>query len=143
MRPRSASVLALPLAGLVLAACAGGTNGDVTGAEATPVQPASTSSIIPSAPAATLPPQQVGPTAGATETSRTPSSAGPAPSRESLLRADPSPAAAGAPGGGKVGADVGTVAHTFTLPSTEGVDVSLESYRGDRNVVLVFYRAYW
>ena len=28
----------------------------------------------------------------------------------------------------------------FTLPSASGSDVSLESYRGDKNVVLVYYR---
>ena len=36
------------------------------------------------------------------------------------------------------------VASKFTLPNArDGLDVSLESYRGDKNVVLVFYRGFW
>ena len=40
-------------------------------------------------------------------------------------------------------AEVGDMAPGFTLPSTAQVDRSLESYRGDKNVVVVFYRAFW
>ena len=40
-------------------------------------------------------------------------------------------------------AEVGDMAPGFTLPSTAQVDHSLESYRGDKNVVVVFYRAFW
>ena len=36
------------------------------------------------------------------------------------------------------------MAPTFELPDArDGLDVSLESYRGDKNVVLVFYRGFW
>ena len=42
-----------------------------------------------------------------------------------------------------VGTDVGDTAPGFTLASTAGVDRSLESYRGDKNLVVVFYRAFW
>ena len=35
-------------------------------------------------------------------------------------------------------------AHLFTLPNAQdGMQVSLESYRGQKNVVLVFYRGFW
>jgi len=34
-------------------------------------------------------------------------------------------------------------AHGFTLPSGLNGDVSLESYAGEQNVVLVFYRGFW
>ena len=38
----------------------------------------------------------------------------------------------------------GNMAHLFTLPNArDGMEVSLESYRGDKNVVLVFYRGFW
>ena len=38
----------------------------------------------------------------------------------------------------------GDVAPKFTLPNArDGMQVSLESYRGDKNVVLVFYRGFW
>ncbi len=38
----------------------------------------------------------------------------------------------------------GNIASKFTLPDArDGLDVSLESYRGDKNVVLVFYRGFW
>jgi peroxiredoxin len=31
----------------------------------------------------------------------------------------------------------------FTLPSAAGQNVSLASFAGDKNVVLVFYRGFW
>ncbi len=37
-------------------------------------------------------------------------------------------------------AEVGDMAPGFTLPSASGADVSLDSYRGDKSVVLVYYR---
>lgn len=37
----------------------------------------------------------------------------------------------------------GDVAPKFTLPSGTGESVSLDSFAGDRNVVLVFYRGFW
>ena len=42
-----------------------------------------------------------------------------------------------------VGTSVGDMAPGFTLPSTAGVDQALESYRGDKNLVVAFYRAFW
>ena len=38
---------------------------------------------------------------------------------------------------------VGDTAYRFDLPSTAGSRHSLESYHGESNVVLVFYRAFW
>ena len=35
------------------------------------------------------------------------------------------------------------VAQPFTLPSGLEGEVSLDSYAGERNVVLVFYRGFW
>ncbi|MCH7736659.1 MAG: hypothetical protein IH872_04565 [Chloroflexi bacterium] len=35
------------------------------------------------------------------------------------------------------------VAYTFTLPSGLRGEVSLETYAGKQNVVLVFYRGFW
>lgn len=35
------------------------------------------------------------------------------------------------------------MARLFTLPNASGGAVSLASYRGDSNVVVVFYRAFW
>lgn len=37
----------------------------------------------------------------------------------------------------------GDVAPKFTLPSATGDSVSLSTFAGDRNVVLVFYRGFW
>ena len=37
----------------------------------------------------------------------------------------------------------GDIAPMFTLPSASGDEVSLESFAGDKNVVLVFYRGFW
>jgi len=41
------------------------------------------------------------------------------------------------------GNDIDKAAHPFMLPSALGQEYSLESFRGDKNVVLVFYRAFW
>lgn len=38
---------------------------------------------------------------------------------------------------------VGDVAPDFSLVSLAGPVVTLSSFRGERNVVLVFYRGYW
>ena len=123
MVSRPALVLILPLAGLMLAACGGGSNdANVTGAAPPPqvstpsvVSPpsAAASSVAPSPTVESLPPP-TGPDPGVAQTSS-----------------------------GDVGADVGDVAYPFKLPSTDGVEVSLESYRGEQRVVLVFYRAFW
>ena len=37
----------------------------------------------------------------------------------------------------------GMLAPTFELPNAAGDTVSLASYAGDKNVVLVFYRGFW
>ena len=37
----------------------------------------------------------------------------------------------------------GKLAPTFELPNAAGETISLASYAGDRNVVLVFYRGFW
>ena len=37
----------------------------------------------------------------------------------------------------------GVVAPKFRLPSAAGESVSLASFAGDKNVVLVFYRGFW
>ena len=38
---------------------------------------------------------------------------------------------------------VGDVAPDFTLESLDGRFVTLSSYRGTKNIVLVFYRGHW
>ncbi len=38
---------------------------------------------------------------------------------------------------------VGTLAPDFTLESKEGAAVTLSSFRGRKDVVLVFYRGHW
>ena len=42
-----------------------------------------------------------------------------------------------------VGPGVGELAPAFMLPSISGSEVSLESYRDDKNLIVVFYRAFW
>ena len=39
--------------------------------------------------------------------------------------------------------DESDMASDFTLPNAHGGDVTLSQYRDDKNVVLVFYRAFW
>ena len=43
----------------------------------------------------------------------------------------------------QVGTNVSDLAPVFTLPSARTGEHALESFRGDKNVVLVFYRAFW
>ena len=38
---------------------------------------------------------------------------------------------------------VGAVAPDFTLPQYGGENVTLSQFRGNKNVVLVFYRGFW
>jgi len=42
-----------------------------------------------------------------------------------------------------LGNEVDDLAFAFTLPSAAGIDVSLDSFLGEKDVVLVFYRAFW
>jgi hypothetical protein len=42
-----------------------------------------------------------------------------------------------------VGTNAGDMAPAFTLKSATGGEHSLESYRGDKNLVVIFYRAFW
>jgi peroxiredoxin len=42
-----------------------------------------------------------------------------------------------------VGTLVGDVAPGFMLAAATGSGRSLDSYRGEKNVVVVFYRAFW
>ena len=41
------------------------------------------------------------------------------------------------------GVNVGDLAPTFMLAAASGADVSLESYRGNKHLVVAFYRAFW
>jgi peroxiredoxin len=41
--------------------------------------------------------------------------------------------------GGNMPADIGEVAPDFTLPSVSQGDISLDQYRGNKNVVLSFH----
>ena len=66
-----------------------------------------------------------------------PPTATPAPTAQALATSVP------AGGASWVGAEVGAIAPDFTLPSAAGGDVSLASYRGESNVVLIFYRGAW
>ena len=42
-----------------------------------------------------------------------------------------------------LGNDVGQLAVPFTLPSAQGPSYSLSSFQGNKNLVVVFYRAFW
>ena len=66
-----------------------------------------------------------------------------------VATAEPATAPAATPGGGSGSTGAadpepqGDIAPKFTLPSAAGDSVSLDSFAGDRNVVLVFYRGFW
>ena len=73
--------------------------------------------------------------AATTEPTPEPAAAAPEPEAQPT----PAPTAPSA----AVGYSVGNLAPEFTLPSATGSDVSIESYRGEKNLVVVFYRAFW
>ena len=66
-----------------------------------------------------------------------------------VATAEPATAPAATPGSGSGSTGAadpepqGDIAPKFTLPSAAGEPVSLDSFTGDRNVVLVFYRGFW
>lgn len=64
----------------------------------------------------------------------------PTPTLTPTVAPTPTPTPTPAP---PVGTAVGELAPGFTLPSAAGVDIALESFRGDKQVVLVFYRGFW
>ncbi|HCU72369.1 MAG TPA: hypothetical protein DGO43_00985 [Chloroflexi bacterium] len=47
------------------------------------------------------------------------------------------------PGQSTIGPEVGSIAPQFVLPNAAGGRVSLTDFQGRKNVVLVFYRAFW
>ncbi len=56
----------------------------------------------------------------------------------------PSPSAGvNAPSEAVTGNGVSDIAYGFALPNATGPGQSLASYRGAKNVVVVFYRAFW
>ena len=93
----------------------------------TPVPPAATSTPVP--PTAT--PTPVPPTATPT----------PVPPTATPTPVPPTATPTSVPE--NVGTLVGDVAPDFMLAAATGSGKSLESYRGEKNVVVVFYRAFW
>jgi len=69
--------------------------------------------------------------------------------QEDEMREEPDPIALGAADGHDLpGADldrvqVGDTAPDFSLVSLAGPPVTLSSFRGEKNVILVFYRGHW
>jgi hypothetical protein len=59
--------------------------------------------------------------------------------------AEPTATVSPADGSGEVafGNNVNDQPVQFTLPSAQGAEYSLAQFKGDKNVVLVFYRAFW
>ncbi|MSQ25144.1 MAG: redoxin domain-containing protein [Dehalococcoidia bacterium] len=112
---------------LVVAACGGGEGpaaGDARGMQATGVALEKAAQGQATAGTAIV---QVTP--GATATGATGATS---------KQATPGTGAAGA-----IGSLPGQAAIRFTLPSARGQEVSLAGYQGSKNVVLVFYRAFW
>ena len=56
---------------------------------------------------------------------------------ETVLASSPSPSQP------TTGSEVGSIAPQFVLPNAGGGQVRLTDFQGTKNVVLVFYRAFW
>ena len=69
----------------------------------------------------------------------------PEPPKPQPTAAQPAPTATSAPEPDEQAAalEVGDTVPDFELASATGPDVSIASYRGDKNLVVVFYRAFW
>ena len=97
------------------------------------------SKVAPTTPAATKPaptptPKPPPPTSTPPPPEPAPTATQPAPSATSAPEPDEPEAAA---------PEVGDPAPDFELAAASGSDMSLASYRGEKNVVVVFYRAFW
>ncbi len=78
------------------------------------------------------PPMRADPTATAVRSSESPTAVAPT-----------APAATATPAADITFAESSDLALDFTLPNAHGGEVTLSDYRADKNVVLVFYRAFW
>ncbi len=99
---------------------------------ATPTQAVPTAAASSPTPQPTAAPAQAASTPTAASVRPSPTPATPLPS------ASPTP-----PPQAQFGNQVNDLAHLFTLPSVSGSEFSLEAQRGEKKVVLVFYRAFW
>ena len=65
------------------------------------------------------------------------------PAREKAIMTSAKPVPTPVQSVALLGNEVDDLAFAFTLPSAAGIDVSLDSFLGEKDVVLVFYRAFW
>lgn len=129
-RGQTATLGAVVALAVALAACGGSSEVPATQepptAEPTRAEAGAEPTAVVATEAPTEVPTSVPPTAVATTA---PTATVPEPTEAAATDA-PAPAA--------------KMAQLFTLPSAQdGTQVSLESYRGDKNVVLIFYRGFW
>lgn len=99
----------------------------------TPVEPTATPAPTPQPTVTPVPTETPVPTAIPDPTATLVPTATPEPTATATPTPTPIP----------TGTSIGSLAPAFTLPSTAGADLSLESYRGDKNLIVVFYRAFW
>ncbi len=85
---------------------------------------------------------QIQPTPTAVPTETPPPADTPAPAATTAPADTPAPSETTAPAV-TFAEDDADKAPDFTLPNAHGGDVTLSQYRDDKNVVLVFYRAFW
>ena len=110
---------------VVVAACGDSSGTDVP--EVAPTTPAATK------PASTPTPKPPPPTSTPAPPEPAPTATQPAPTATSAPEPDDTAAAL----------EVGDPVPNFKLASASGSDTSIESYQGDKSVVVVFYRAFW
>lgn len=122
MNAKRLTIAVLFAAMLVVSACSSG--GD--GAQESTLSPSATTAQQPIATAAPVP---TAPPPGATAVS--------------VATAQPSTTAAASPARAATATPNAPLAKNFTLPSGDGKNVSLESYRNTKNVVVVFHRGFW
>ena len=86
---------------------------------------------------------QIQPTPTPVPTETPPPADTPAPAETTAPAPDDTPAPSETTAPSVTFADDSDKAFDFTLPNAHGGDVTLSQYRDDKNVVLVFYRAFW
>jgi len=123
---RIITVLSVVVASILLTACSGS---DAASNEPTETA-ATTAPRVELPPTATPEPQPTSaPTAATPPTSAAVPTATPGPDTEQSAE--------------DYSSGVDDLAAPFQLPGARGEEYSLEQFRGDKNVVLIFYRAFW
>lgn len=131
-------VLSVVVAGILITACSSSDTASTESPETPPTTAPKTESTPPAAPIRQPTAVPATPTAATTAVAPT---VAPAPTTAPVPTATTEPSDNLSTEDYGIGVD--ELAPLFQLPGARGEEYTLEQYRGEKNVVLVFYRAFW